>query len=153
MALNYLTVQDVLYLNLQITKSPQAFDYARLEEAVFYQYAPGQSTDLAKQGARFLTGFTKMAPFSAGNEACAFAGLVVFLEANGRSIGLDDAEGAKWFRAVVDDRGLAEESIKEHWGAWHESHGLPDWESLCDDVVARYPETLAALTGSGSPVG
>ena len=59
MALNYLTVQDMLFLNLQITKSVQPFDYARLEEAVFYQYAPGQSTDLVAQGARFLVGFSK----------------------------------------------------------------------------------------------
>lgn len=153
MALNYLTVQDVLYLSLKITGSPQAFDYARLEEAVFYQYAPGQSTNLAKQGARFLTGFAKMAPFSSGNEACAFAGLVVFMESNGRPFTLDDAAGAKWFRSVVDDRSLAEESILDQSGAPVELHGIPDWETLCDDAVSRYPLTLAALAESGSPIG
>jgi death-on-curing protein len=152
MALNYLTVQDVLYLSLQITKAPQPFDYARLEEAVFYQYAPGQSEDLAKQGARFLTGFSKMAPFAAGNEACAFAGLVAFLEANGRTLGLGDAEGAAWFRSVVEDRALAEEAILERWAAGAEVHGVPDWESICDSVIERYRATLSSLAAPASAV-
>jgi prophage maintenance system killer protein len=145
MAINYLTLQDVLYLSLQLTKSPQPFDYARLEEAVFYQYAPGQSTDLAKQGARFLSGFARMRPFEAGNDAVAFAGLIAFLEANGRSLNVSDESGVAWFHSVVADRGLAEESIRERWGEGPEVHGVPDWESICDDVIARYPKTLFAL--------
>ena len=53
-ALQYLTVQDILWINLQVTKKVQHFNYARLEEATFYQYAYGDSNTLLPQAARFV---------------------------------------------------------------------------------------------------
>ena len=53
MALAYLTLQDVQLLHFMLTKERSAFDALRLEEAVFYQYAPGGGADLARQGSRF----------------------------------------------------------------------------------------------------
>jgi prophage maintenance system killer protein len=152
MAMNYLTLQDVLFLNLKLTGSPQAFEYDRLEEATFYQYAPGQSTDLARQGARFLTGFVKMRPFATGNEATAFAGLVVFLEANGKSFRLSDEEAAGWVAALLNVRDLAVEAIRERLvdSHTHIEHGVPAFERISESVVFRYPKALAAL--SQSPV-
>ncbi len=148
MALNYLTVQDVLFLNLKLTGTPQSFEYEKLEEATFYQYAPGQSTDLAKQGARFLTGFVKMQPFSSGNEATAFAGLVVFLEANGKALRLSDDEAAGWVAALLNVRDLAEEAIKERLldSSAHLEHGVPGLERICESVVSRFPESLSEMT-------
>ncbi len=150
MALSYLTVQDVINLNLKLTGSTQSFDYAKLEEATYCQYAPGQSTDLAKQGARFLTGFVKMAPFSAGNKACAFAGLVAFLEANGRSLNLLDDEAAAWAVGLFGDRELAEEAIRERMtdSHLHLVHGVPGFEEICESVCTRFAKTLPALTES-----
>jgi death-on-curing protein len=144
MALSYLTVQDMLFLNLQITKSPQPFDYAKLEEAVFYQYASGQSTDLVQQGARFLVGFAKMAPFSRGNTACAFVGMVAFLEANGRTLDLSDDEAVSWID--VDDRGIASTAIssKIREGELMVAYGVPDYQEICLSVIERYPKTIAA---------
>ena len=43
-ALHYLTIQDILWINLQVTKKVQHFNYARLEEGTFYQYGYGRST-------------------------------------------------------------------------------------------------------------
>ncbi len=145
--MNYLTVQDVLFLNLKLTGSPQAFEYERLEEATFYQYAPGQSTDLAKQCARFLTGFVKMRPFESGNEATAFAGLVVFLEANGKSLQLSDDEAAGWVAALLNVRDLAEEAIKERLvdSHAHIEHGVPGLEKISESVVSRFANSLSEL--------
>lgn len=144
MALNYLTVQDMLFLNLQITKSPQPFDYAKLEEAVFYQYGSGQSSDLVRQGARFLTGFAKMAPFSHGNLACAFLGLVAFLEANGKTLDLSDEEARGWVE--VSDRAKATEMIQSRIkeGELPTAYGVPDYQEICLSVIERYPKTIAS---------
>ncbi len=42
-SLKYLTVQDMLWINLQATKKVQHFRYALLEEATYYQYGYGAS--------------------------------------------------------------------------------------------------------------
>lgn len=44
--LHYLTVQDVLWINLQATRKVQHFNYAKLEEATYCQYAYGESNTL-----------------------------------------------------------------------------------------------------------
>jgi prophage maintenance system killer protein len=148
MALNYLTVQDVLFLNLRITGKKQPFDTLKLEEAVYYQYASGQSDDLVAQAARFLTGFADKAPFQSGNDACAFAGLLAFLAANGHTLELEDHEAGPWARPLLNDRDKATEAIVERLRAddqHHEAHGVPDWEHICLDVLERFPNTLAAM--------
>src|SRR5436309_1228008 len=88
--LKYLTIQDILWINLQLTKKVQHFNYARLEEATFYQYGYGASRDLPRQAGRFLAGFLKLHPLDAGNEATAFLGCVAFLLLNGRRINIED---------------------------------------------------------------
>ena len=118
MAMHYLTVQDMLFLNLRITGSKQPFDTLNLEEAVYCQYGSGQSSDLVAQGARFLTGFAKMAPFKAGNEACAFAGLVAFLEANGKALDVKDIGAEAWVRPLFSDRAEALKLVGPAASAW-----------------------------------
>lgn len=144
MALNYLTVQDMLFLNLQLTKSPQPFEYARLEEAVFYQYAPGQSDNVVKQGARFLTGFAKMAPFSAGNLACAFVGLVAFLEANGKKLALTDDEAVGWIGETDREEVAKLIEARMHDVELDVAYGVPDYQEICLSVIGKYPKTIAA---------
>jgi hypothetical protein len=92
-----------------------------------------------------------MKPFAAGNDSVAFAGLMAFLEANGRSLNVEDASGVAWFHSVVAYRDLAEESIRERWSEGHEIHGLPDLQSICDEVIERFPRTLAALAIAATP--
>ena len=105
-ALTYLTVQDVLWLNTQITGAPQDFDYARLEDGVFFQYGYGNSLDVPTQAERLLVGLAKKQPFAAGNRATALASTLVFLTLNGF--------------AVAGDVGLHAESV---WsgGSWTET--------------------------------
>ena len=93
MALNTLTVQDFLWLNRELTGEEHDFDYAALEEAVYYQFGYGESTDLPGQAARLLIGFVRQAPFKEGNEACALVGVVAFLKMNGfaADLTLEDA--------------------------------------------------------------
>ncbi|MFN3728156.1 MAG: Fic family protein [Fimbriimonadaceae bacterium] len=83
--MQYLTVQDMIWINTQVTGAPQPYYYATLEEATFYQYGYGKSTDLFAQAARFFQGFKRLHPFKAGNEATALVGLIAFLELNGQN--------------------------------------------------------------------
>lgn len=99
-SLHYLTVQDILWINLQVTKRVNHFGYARLEEATFYQYAYGESNSLLPQAARFLTGFLRMHPFDVGNEATAFVSCAAFLQMNGLTLSLSDGDAATWFSDV-----------------------------------------------------
>ena len=80
--MHYLTVQDVLWIHLQIAKKPGKFSFAKLEEATSYQYAYGKSHDVLSQAARFFSGFVAQSPFDSANKAVAFASGVVFLELN-----------------------------------------------------------------------
>ncbi|MDX2065493.1 MAG: hypothetical protein SFX74_07110 [Fimbriimonadaceae bacterium] len=90
--MHYLTVQDMLWLNLQVTQSVQRYRYADLEEATFYQYQYGQSTDVPNQAARFLGGFLAKAPFAEGNEATAVVAFHGFLALNGHASSVRDVE-------------------------------------------------------------
>src|SRR5688500_6656775 len=96
-SLRYLTVQDILWINVQVTRKVNRYDYARLEEATFYQYAYGDSEELVKQAQRFLRGFVKQKPFEAGNEPTAFVACMAFLQMNGSGIGLSDEDASLAF--------------------------------------------------------
>jgi prophage maintenance system killer protein len=147
MALHYLTVQDVLTLNLRVTGAPQAFDYAKLEEAVFCQYAPVQSSDVFLQAGKFLWGFARLEPFSSGNRACAFVATVAFLEANGFTLDLADPQAAGWVAPLFEDRALAADWLRSKGvaGESEHEHGVPDVAAICDRVLDRFPLTVAAL--------
>jgi len=82
-SLKYLTVQDILWVNFQLTRKSSPFDYAKLEEAVYYQYSYGDSDELVIQAARFLSGFSKQSPFEGANDPTAFVGTMTFLRVNG----------------------------------------------------------------------
>lgn len=147
MALQYLTVQDVLWINLQVTKKVHRFNYARLEEATFYQYAYGQSSSLLPQAARFLSGFLKMAPIDAGNEATIFVAALAFLKVNGQEIALSDHEAANWFSGVQNG-GKASEAIAQivREGHAHHDHEPTIRESIVE-VLNAYPKTIEQLAG------
>lgn len=96
----YLTVQDVLWINRQAIKRDTGFQYAKLEEATFYQYAYGDSHELIPQAARFLKGFQRMAPFSEGNDATALVATLVFLRINGMLLSLRADRAADWYLEI-----------------------------------------------------
>lgn len=146
--LHYLTVQDILWLNLQITRKVQAFTYSRLEEATFYQYAYGDSRGLVSQAAQFLVGFNNLKPFASGNPATAFVGCMAFLRVNGFLVDVDDEKAAGWANEIRAAESHAPDMlnrvVKED-PEFH--HGLnADVREAVRDVMATYPKTIERLS-------
>lgn len=52
--MRYLTVQDMLWISLQVVGRPQKFQYAKLEEATFTQYIYGESQAPIEHAIRFF---------------------------------------------------------------------------------------------------
>lgn len=143
MALDYLTVQDVLWINLQVTGAPQTFRYEDLEEASFYQYAYGESKSLIPQASRFLSGFLKKKPFAAGNEATAFVACLAFLKVNGTDLKLDDSLG--WFTAVQNGTHEAQDAIEKHRVQAHHHHQMEIRDAI-SGVLSHESSTIAKLS-------
>jgi prophage maintenance system killer protein len=146
MSLHYLTIQDILWINLQVTKKVQRFHYAKLEEASFYQYAYGASNSLLAQAARFLPGFARLGPFSAGNDQTAFVAFAAFLEVNGATLDLDDRQALAWVRSALDSPKSLSLQGKVTEGE-HGEHGAaqPDVREAVQNVLRRYPKTIEEL--------
>jgi prophage maintenance system killer protein len=152
-SLFYLTVQDILWINTQITKQVNRFDYNKLEEGVFYQYGYGQSQDLNRQAAAFFAGFAKNQPFEAGNEPTAFIAGMAFLKINGKILDLTDDEALSWFnslRAAQRPGGDVIGGRIQEDSEFHEAL-KPEVQPAVQTVLARYPKTVAALAGAQEP--
>lgn len=100
----YLTVQDLIWINTQITGAPQPYNYDRLEEATYYQYSYRQSMDVPLQAARFLWGYLTYRPFAKGNLGTALIGVLTFLEINGFEVRLPVERAAEWLLSVAQRR-------------------------------------------------
>lgn len=139
--LHTLTVPDVLWINLQVTGSPQAYDYATLEESTFNQYSRGKNDDLAGQATRFLTGFVKLAPFTGGNLETAAVGCLAFLRMNGKSLDVARQTLDEW----ATDPARAKIELPDHMVDWHghDSYGVPDTRGIVDGVLAEDSVTAA----------
>ncbi len=144
--LHYLTVQDILWINLQVTGKVNHFSYAKLEEATFYQYAYGDSKDLFAQAARFIPGFLKMRPLDAGNEATAFIACLTFLKINSMRIELLDGSALSWFDTVSQRKGNAIDDLKTiakpEVGHYSDS---PAIRSTIRDLISEYACTLLKM--------
>jgi prophage maintenance system killer protein len=141
--LAYITIQDLLWLNQQVTKKVNAFNYAVLEEAAFYQYGYGQSKDLLRQASQFVTAFAKKQPFAGGNVATAFAGFVTFVLINGCTLDLSDSDGTAWLDKIAGSQAAAESSLREI--AKPEGPAHRDIEECAHEALRLYPMTLAEL--------
>lgn len=147
MSLHYLTIQDILWINLQITKRTQTFSYARLEEATFYQYGYGQSASLMSQASHFLSGFAQKKPFPMGNEATAFVATLVFLKLNGMKWNLSDDAAQHWVERAVKDSGAATAALAEvvEEDPDHHDSESPDIRGAVQEVLDAYPRTLTLI--------
>ncbi len=143
----YLTVPDVLWINLQLTGANQKYRYDRLEEATFAQYGHGSSLDPVGQAARLLASFPSMRPFDKGNDATAFVAFATFLALNGRRLEVPDAEAATWARSVWSDPARAREAVEAGTVETEveAEHGIPDTHAAAQAALDRYPESLKAL--------
>lgn len=150
-SLHYLTVQDILWINLQVTKKVHHFSYAKLEEAVYYQYAYGASNSLIPQSGRFLSGFLRMHPLEVGNEATGFVATLAFLRANGKSVSIDDRSAAEWFQKASESRLQAKEAIEKVVLTMNEHHH-EDVRTAISEVLDTFPQTIAGLLGLAKAV-
>ena len=145
--LHTLTVQDILWINLQATRRVNHFNHAKLEEATFYQFAYGGGEGLVERAARFLRGFVRMRPLDRGVEATAFLAVAAFLEINGAPLRLKDADAAAWFREAsvsADAAGAALAGVATPETSV-QAHPKPDVRAAVRAVMGCYPATLAAL--------
>lgn len=132
-ALHYLTVQDMIWINHCVTGRVNAFRFDALEEATYYQYGYGGSTDLSAQATKFLQGFAKQKPFDSGNEATGFVGFVAFLRANGKDLRVSEGEAKKLLEAPPADW-IASAPIQDG----QEVHGEPDIRGIIDGVLKEF---------------
>lgn len=108
---HYLTVQDILWINQEITKEAQPFKYAQLEEGTFLQYGYGKSENVLAQAGKFLEGFIRLRPFQSGNRATAFISALTFLRINGYDIELDPAQAKDWAMQVADKKVSGKDAV------------------------------------------
>ena len=141
--MHYLTVQDVIWIHLQITKNQEAFSFANLEEATSYQYAYGKSHDVLAQAARFVPGFVAKSPFATGNRAVAFASGIVFLELNGLHFNPNAKDLVDWFGQASNpttSRASIESAIEKNPGIHHATA-----RTVAEAVIAQYEATIKKL--------
>jgi prophage maintenance system killer protein len=146
--LHYLTVQDMLWVNLQTTKKVQHFNYARLEEATSYQYAYGDSSSLIPQAGRFLTGILKLHPFDAGNEATALVAAATFLGINGGDLKVADEEALSWLDRVMTKQITGLDAVTKCSAEDPHFHDVlkPDIRSAIRKMVGRYDRSVQELS-------
>ncbi len=144
--LHYLTVQDVLWINLQVTKKVHHFNYARLEEATAYQYAYGEKSSTS-QAARFLTGFLKMHPFDVGNEATAFVACAAFLKITKRFSTSPISAAPAWFENAHARQASGVEALTSIVKKDPEHHEMDQAGHPRRDcpVIDAYPHTVVEL--------
>ena len=147
--LKYLTVQDVLWVNLHVTGRPQEFNYADLEEVTFYQYGYGGSTDLLAQAARFVSGFLKKGPFESGNEGTAFISVLAFLRANGYQPTFDNS--FDWFKKLENGTYEPNEAISQHFREMDDHHDLVEIRSAIELALVEEAASLAQLGTTSTP--
>lgn len=146
--LQYLTVQDILFAHFRLTGKPAPFHYDKLEEATFYQYGYGGSSDIVGQAAAFATGFRKLEPFMNSNRAVGFAALIAFLSLNGKAAKLNDDDAYEWFGNVsAAPAREAIEGILADSGAHH----APSARESIMAAIAAYPGTIQQLIAEEAP--
>ncbi|CUU03017.1 hypothetical protein GBSOP10_102424 [Armatimonadetes bacterium GBS] len=109
----YLTLQDLIWINTEVTKRPQPYSYERLEEATYYQYSYRQSRDVVLQAARFLWGYLKYRPFAQGNYATALIATLALLQINGYEAHLPVEQANEWLLSVAERKKHPLDAIRQ----------------------------------------
>ncbi|HWP30647.1 MAG TPA: hypothetical protein VNK96_02835 [Fimbriimonadales bacterium] len=144
---HYLTVQDVLWINTEITKKVCSFKYLQLEEAVNYQYGYGKSVDVLGQAGQFLQGFLRLRPFETGNRATAFISALTFLKINGFDIDLDPHSAKDWVMAVAERKKTGIEAVKEIARPTGKPLELkPAIRTEVKELLEKYSEAVSEIT-------
>lgn len=146
--IQYLTVQDHLWINLQVSGRSQPFNFATLEEATYLQYSYGGSNDVLAQATRYGVGFGIKAPFAEANEATAFVGLLSFLRLNGYEIELPDSKGVDLLASLVAN---GEAALKKIVRPDHHDHEMTV-SGVVNEILAAFPKSIKKLAKSAATV-
>ncbi|MCX7924444.1 MAG: hypothetical protein N2554_01385, partial [Fimbriimonadales bacterium] len=143
----YLTLQDLIWINSEITKSPQPYSYDRLEEATYYQYSYRQSRDVPLQAARFLWGYLKYRPFAQGNLATALIATLAFLHINGYEVRLPKEHAAEWIEQIALRRKHPLDAIRQIAAPALPGKQPEPLRELAHHLIEHYEDALHALGG------
>ncbi len=143
----YLTLQDLIWINSEITKSPQPYSYDRLEEATHYQYSYRQSRDVPLQAARFLWGYLKYHPFAQGNRATALIATLAFLHINGYETRLPVEHAAEWIEQVALRRKHPLDAIRQIAAPALPGKQPEPLRELAHHLIEHYEAALHSLAG------
>lgn len=136
----YLTVQDVLWINLQVTRTVNDFAFAKLEESVYQQYSYGDSLDVPGQASRLLKSMIAHNSISKGNTATAAVAYLAFLELNGYKLPVDAHGLQHWARTLARD-GKSEATPQAY-----ECHHKPNLRQVVRSIVTRLGDSIAELS-------
>lgn len=142
--LETLTVQDLLWINLQLTGGPQPFDFARLEESTFAQYGLGANDDPIRLGGKLFMDVAKRAPFAFGNTGTALVAGLAFWRLNGVEANATSDEvvnAAMKCLTQGNAKSLVELAVKLD-GA-HQGHHTK--EGVLADIVASFIGRLSRI--------
>lgn len=147
-AIHYLTVQDILWINHEVTGEVLSYKHLQLEEATFGQYSYGGAQGVVEQAATFLSTFGKLRPFQGGNRATAFVAVLSFLKLNGHRLTLDPAIAGDWFAKAS---GRASDAKSAILNAVSEAPAEPDdikpaVRTTVRDVIKAYQDAVRSLT-------
>ena len=92
--MQYLTTHDIVWINSSVTGTTSDYNYVTLEAAMAGQYSYGQSQNVPGQAANLLKRLITAPPFTAGNRRTALIAALTFLNANGYTTSVSDAEAA-----------------------------------------------------------
>lgn len=148
--LSTLTVHDMLWVHLQLTKSTGNFRFDRLEEATYLQYGHGSSSDVIGQATRLLLQFPEMRPFDKGNMAVAFAAFAAFLNMNGYELAVPADGAGDWLKRIWSEASSARQMVGDSVNEihHHDVMGIPNRRAALIWALDKYSTTLAELLKS-----
>lgn len=145
--IHYLTIQDILWINHEVTGEVLPYKHLQLEEATFGQYKYGGSTSVVDQAATFLSAFGRLRPFERGNRATAFVAVLSFLKLNGHQLVLDPARAVEWFEKASGRTSDAKAAILNAIsdGVAQPDDLKPAVRTTVRDVIKAYPSAVESL--------
>ncbi|MCX7993795.1 MAG: hypothetical protein N2651_09025 [Fimbriimonadales bacterium] len=141
----YLTLQDLIWINSEVTRSLQPYSYDRLEEATYYQYSYRQSRDVPLQAARFLWGYLKYRPFAQGNLGTALIATLSFLHINGYETRLPAEHAAEWIEQVALRRKHPLDAIRQITAPALQGTQPEPLRELVHHLIEQYEPALHTL--------
>ncbi len=144
--IHYLTVQDMLWINQEVSNQVNSFKHLQLEEGTYYQYGYGKSENVLEQAGNFIQGFIRLRPFDTGNRATAFVACLAFLEINGYVINLEESNALKWALDIADKKISGVEAVSKIASPGGSTELNPAIRVHVKKIIERYSSAIQSLT-------